>query len=229
PDGSISGIMVVAIDMTENIHARQKIEEAEHKARLAIESAKLGTYELNLVTDEVRVSDRFREIWGISGEVSREALTSKTYPDDQPGRVLAHQEALKTGNLHYECRLIKEDGNLAYISINGKITFDENRKPLMLLGVIQDVTEQRLFAEELSKQVKDRTQELYRSNEDLMQFAHVASHDLKEPVRKIKVFSNMIEEQFGSQIPQKAHVYLGKVQSATDRMFSMIEGVLAYS
>lgn len=229
PDGSISGIMVVAIDMTENIHARQKIEEAEHKARLAIESAKLGTYELNLVTDEVRVSDRFREIWGISGEVSREALTSKIYPDDQPGRVLAHQEALKTGNLHYECRLIKEDGNLAYISINGKITFDENRKPLMLLGVIQDVTEQRLFAEELSKQVKDRTQELYRSNEDLMQFAHVASHDLKEPVRKIKVFSNMIEEQFGSQIPQKAHVYLGKVQSATDRMFSMIEGVLAYS
>ncbi|HLA57020.1 MAG TPA: ATP-binding protein, partial [Flavobacterium sp.] len=102
-------------------------------------------------------------------------------------------------------------------------------EPVTLLGVIQDITEQKQFADELSKQVRERTLELNRSNEDLLHFAHIASHDLKEPVRKIKVFSNMLEEQFGELLPEKGQVYLGKVQNATNRMFSMIEGILTYS
>src|SRR5690606_30982211 len=65
--------------------------------------------------------------------------------------------------------------------------------------------------------------------EDLLQFAHVASHDLKEPVRKVKVFVSRLEDEFGEVLPQKAKNYVGKIQNATDRMFSMIEGVLAYS
>ena len=71
--------------------------------------------------------------------------------------------------------------------------------------------------------------ELQRSNEDLQQFAHVASHDLKEPVRKIKFYSNMLQDQFSSILPAKAVGHLAKIHNATDRMFSMIDGVLKYS
>ncbi len=228
-DDIITGVLAVAIDVTENVRSRLKIEQAEHKARLAIESAKLGTYEVDLSTNEVTTSERFHEIWGIDGEKPRAELSKSIHPEDLKTRERAHQQALITGILQYECRVVHPDESLHYVSINGKVVYDNEGKPKTLLGVIQDITEQKLFAEELSKQVKDRTQELFRSNEDLMRFAHVASHDLKEPVRKIKIFTNMIDEQFGDHIPQKAHVYLEKVQSATDRMYSMIEGVLAYS
>src|SRR5690606_26512573 len=68
-----------------------------------------------------------------------------------------------------------------------------------------------------------------RSNDDLLQFAHVASHDLKEPIRKIKIFTNMIENGYAELLPEKAKAYLEKVQNATNRMFMMVDGVLAYS
>jgi len=87
----------------------------------------------------------------------------------------------------------------------------------------------RSLTMELSRKVEERTQELVRSNEDLLQFAHVASHDLREPIRKIMVFTNRISEEFGVDIPEKGKIYLEKIGHATARMVSMIEGVLNYS
>jgi hypothetical protein len=98
-----------------------------------------------------------------------------------------------------------------------------------LLGVIQDITEQKQFAEELAKQVRERTIELQRSNEDLLQFAHVISHDLKEPVRKIKIYNNRLQDELTDSLPEVAHQYLKRIKIATERMSAMIEGVLNYS
>ena len=94
----------------------------------------------------------------------------------------------------------------------------------------------REYANKLERTVDLRTEELRqlnlsleRSNEDLQQFAHVASHDLKEPVRKVRTFTGRLLEEYGGVLPPEAKVYLGKVQHATSRMVRMIEGVLTYS
>lgn len=71
--------------------------------------------------------------------------------------------------------------------------------------------------------------ELQRSNEDLQQFAHVASHDLKEPVRKVKIFASRLEAEIGDQLNESSKLYLSKIHSATNRIFTMIDGVLNYS
>lgn len=88
----------------------------------------------------------------------------------------------------------------------------------------------------LEQEVKSRTLELSllnislrRSNEDLQQFAHVASHDLKEPVRKIRTFGSRLQDEYGELLPDRARLFLDKIHNATERMFSMIDGVLAYS
>lgn len=88
----------------------------------------------------------------------------------------------------------------------------------------------------LEQEVKARTAELralnislQESNADLQQFAHVTSHDLKEPVRKVKIFSSRLQEEYGHQIPEKGHLFLEKILHATDRIYAMIEGVLTYS
>jgi len=70
---------------------------------------------------------------------------------------------------------------------------------------------------------------LIQSNEDLQQFAHVASHDLKELVRKIKTFASRLQDEFGERLGDKGNSYLDKVLNSTDRMVAMIDGVLAYS
>jgi signal transduction histidine kinase/CheY-like chemotaxis protein len=87
----------------------------------------------------------------------------------------------------------------------------------------------RYLSERLEVMVDQRTSELRRSNEDLQQFAHVASHDLKEPVRKLKTFINRLEDEFKDEIPEKGMGYIQKMRHASSRMYAMIEGVLKYS
>jgi light-regulated signal transduction histidine kinase (bacteriophytochrome) len=70
---------------------------------------------------------------------------------------------------------------------------------------------------------------LIRSNEDLQQFAHVASHDLKEPVRKILIFCDLLDTRFANEVSGSARDYVGKINGAATRMKEMIEGVLTYS
>jgi light-regulated signal transduction histidine kinase (bacteriophytochrome) len=84
-------------------------------------------------------------------------------------------------------------------------------------------------SEKLEEMVAQRTLELNRSNEDLQQFAHVASHDLKEPLRKIGLFSNRLESEFGEILPAKGKTYLEKINSASVRMTNLIENVLNYA
>jgi PAS domain S-box-containing protein len=73
------------------------------------------------------------------------------------------------------------------------------------------------------------TEELRRSNSDLQQFAHVTSHDLKEPVRKIKMYSDLVRTNFYGLLPDKGKSYLAKIENSANRISSMIDGVLQYS
>jgi light-regulated signal transduction histidine kinase (bacteriophytochrome) len=81
----------------------------------------------------------------------------------------------------------------------------------------------------LTEKLRSANRELERSNEDLQQFFHVASHDLREPLRKIETFTNRVTDEFGNLLTEKPKQYLSKVQSAIQRMYAMIGGVLSYS
>ncbi|MFT3910881.1 MAG: GAF domain-containing protein [Ferruginibacter sp.] len=82
---------------------------------------------------------------------------------------------------------------------------------------------------ELEQRVLHRTEELGRSNQDLLQFAHVTSHDLKEPIRKIKTFLGLLSAQLGNDLPEKARSYLDKTNRSVNRIGYMIEAILKYS
>jgi len=92
-----------------------------------------------------------------------------------------------------------------------------------------ELNDTKALAEKLEKLVGERTQELQRSNQDLEQFAHVVSHDLKEPARKVKLFGSRLIEEAGEQLPNKAKDYLQKIENAAERMSVLIDGVLQYS
>lgn len=87
----------------------------------------------------------------------------------------------------------------------------------------------KVLVEERTRELQRINEQLFRSNEDLQQFAHVASHDLKEPVRKIITFVDMLKAATESLIPQGSKTYLEKIERAATRMMSMVEGVLNYS
>lgn len=233
-DGRISGIIAVAIEVTEQVHARQKIESAESKARLAVELADLGTYELDLRDDRLVTSERFNEIFGVSQNPGRAQLASSIHPEDLHIRNKAHEVSRKTGLLEYEVRLLPKNNSMRWIRVRGRVFFDENNNPVRLIGVVLDITEQKLFTEELHKIVKERTRELLeinsrleRSNAELEQFAYITSHDLQEPLRKIQVFISILSDKFS--VKGEGKKYIDKIGDSAKRMSGLIRDLLDYS
>lgn len=214
-------------DITETETARLQLVQAEEKMRLAIIASDLGTYELILASDEWRTSPRFDAIWGVPRSSSHREGLARIHPDDRVISEKAHKTALSTGRMAYDIRVIHDDGREHWVHLIGSVTYDGHGQPLTILGVIRDIDEQKQFERELTEQVRERTTELQRSNDDLVQFAHVISHDLKEPVRKIKVFTNRAVDEVDPDAPTSR--YLQKVLHSADRMSMMIEGVLHYS
>ncbi|HEU4473137.1 MAG TPA: PAS domain-containing protein [Flavisolibacter sp.] len=228
-DRSVNRIMVLAIDVTEQVEARHKIEYAEERARLAIESAGLGVYEVSLVTDEMITSPRMNAIFGFDRTLSRAEYVSVIHPDDLEIRDKAHQEALTRGKLEYEARINWKDGSLHWIRVNGRVLFDAKGRPQRMLGMVQDITEQKQFAGELARQVKERTQELEEKNSELQQFANVTSHDLQEPLRKVMIFTEMIQARDFDKLGDLSKQQFSKIREAVSRLSESLKDLLNFT
>ncbi|MDJ0840511.1 MAG: ATP-binding protein [Acidobacteriota bacterium] len=90
-------------------------------------------------------------------------------------------------------------------------------------------TELSRHREHLAELVAERTRELERSYQQLEQFAFVASHDLKEPLRKIQTFGGLLEKEYGDQLNEEARQFLHFMVDAADRMTRLIQDLLALS
>ncbi|MEP6931935.1 MAG: PAS domain S-box protein, partial [Flavobacterium sp.] len=149
--GDIYGVMNTATDVTDLNLARQEVQYSEQSLRLAIDTAGFGTYEVDFRTNKIKTSGNFNAIWCIDKDFSNEDLVQKMHPDDWPLREKAHQQAVLTGQMCYDARILNDDGSFKWVQINGKVISDINDTPLTLIGIVQDISEQRLFEDELKK------------------------------------------------------------------------------
>lgn len=228
-NGHIYGVMNTGADVTDIHVAKLQLQSAEEKLRIAIESSGLGTYEIDLATKEVKTCGNFNAIVGVEGKISNENLLAKLHPGDWDVREKAHKNAQITGRICYEARIINKDQSARWIKINGRVIRDENGNDASIIGIIQDIHEQREFEQELKRQVAQNTQELKRSNDDLLHFANVVSHDLREPVRKIKIFNALLRNEKESESNENFKKHLAKIDQSAVRMDNIIEGILSYS
>ncbi len=95
-----------------------------------------------------------------------------------------------------------------------------------------NITERKqaeLAAQQQEKELKEANAELRRSNENLQQFAHIASHDLQEPLRRIQAFSDILQNQFVDSLSDGERDMVRRVQKSARRMQLLIKDLLLYS
>lgn len=229
-DSTISGILVVATDVTDQVIARRKIEESEARTRLSTAAAHLGTYDIDLVQEKIIYSDRLKDIFELEeGKgITHHFLVERLHPEDVQIRKNAHEQALQTGELFYEARIILPGNNVKWIRLNGKYIF-ENNQPVSLVGTVMDISNEKKTAELLEQKIEERTKELTQLNEQLKQFTYAASHDLQEPLRKISYFMDRLIVKISPTLDEEDKKITERISKTTERMRVLINDLLAYS
>lgn len=183
-DNEIYGIAAVAVDVTEQVHARQKVEVAEERARLAIDAAKIGTFDYNLLDGTVITSPRFDAIMGVNKTSDHSEYLEAIHPDDQIIRNKAYEKAYVTGELFYIARLLKGD-DIRWVQVEGQVYYNEEGEPMRLLGTLLDITDQQ--------QIQQQRDE----------FISIASHELKTPLTSLKAYMQVLKRpHHEKKIPQ---------------------------
>lgn len=239
-DGQIYGVMNTAADVTDLILAKQQVEQTEATLRGAIELAQLATWSVDIRKNTITYSPRFMGWLGFSEATKNLDEAYESLPDEDRRAIIeVVDEVIRPGaSGHYENEhpvVNRLTGEVRIMHARAQVQYDADGNPAFLSGTAQDVTEQRRVQHDLERLVQERTQQLQasvqdlrRSNENLKQFAYVASHDLQEPLRKIQSFSDILVSQYADQLGEGI-TFLERMRSAAGRMSMLIKDLLTYS
>lgn len=144
---------------------------------------------------------------------------------------------------HTEIRVISRAGKEIFLDITCQAFKNEKDAITGVLFFAYEVTERVVNRRQvetntatLEQHIMERTamlqaanKSLEESNKSLREFASVASHDLQEPLRKIRTFAEIFRKQYASLLPEKGNSYIEKIMHAAVRMSTLIRDLLNYS
>lgn len=230
--GNPSRMLGAHTDLTELMETREKLEaiRLDLKSRLedvsetnkvALETAGIGIWLWDLKTNQIVWDDTMLALYELTDSAKTLEYSdwrNAVHPDDIDQVEARIQSAIRDREIfRTELRIPLKKGGIRYIKVAAEIFYDENDEPLRMRGANWDITEEKL-----------REQELQRSNRDLEQFAYVASHDLRAPLRGIRQLATWIEEDLPSP-PNEVKQHINMMHQRIDRLENLLTDILAYS
>lgn len=228
------GVTVTTREITDEKAKAQELKALNEKLAIqnsifkdAEEIANIGSFVGYLDRQEAWISDHFYRILGYEPNaftVSLDNFKNFIHPDDIDIYEQIRRESI-AGHIpdNRQHRIIAKDGSIKHLKINGHSLVRDGEH--ISIGVVQDITK----AVKAARKLKNKNEELKRSNAELESFNRVASHDLQEPLRKIQMFISRISDKELDQLSDKGKVYFDKINGSANRMQTLIKYLLAYS
>ena len=236
-DSKVVSILHVAVDVTEQVISRRNIEISEARFRLMADAMPQFVW-----TSDAKGNLNYynQEVYNFSGlnydQIQKDGWLQIVHPDEREENIEKWMHAVITGtDFIFQHRFKNKDGAYRWQLSRAVPQKDKDGNIEQWIGTSTDIHEQKTFLEQLETMVAERTRDLRElnfqlehTNQELKQFAYVASHDLQEPLRKIITFSNRLTDKY-NEMPTGSMEYLHKINSSAQRMSLLINDLLVFS
>ena len=244
--------ILAAQDITERKQAEEKIKESETQFRIFADSIQNLAWIANGEGSIYWYNQRWLDYTGLKLEDMEGWGWQKVHHPDHVEKIIELSKDLWQKDEPFELTfpLRRHDGEYRWFLTRAYPVKDVNGNIERWIGTDTDITEQKIFSEELEKKVNERTAEsffktkqleevnqtlelknieLEKMNEELQSFTYISSHDLQEPLRKIQTFASRIIDKEKENLSENGKELFKRMQASSERMQSLIDDLLAYS
>ena len=208
PTGDL--LYCVARDVSQTAAEHRRVQLLE----MAQEMSRTGYWYVDLYNECVEWSPEVYRIHGLDPATFTPTLASGIdayHPDDRERVAGLVQKAIENKEpFEFELRLVRSDGEVRLVQSFGQPEANSQGEVTGIFGVFRDITDDQRVARE----------------RDLEQFAYMASHDLREPIRTISGFLELLDEEYLGEIDGSGREYVRHISAAADRMGQLVAGML---
>ena len=197
------------------------LEVARESLEIALDAADMGSWDLDLITDEARRTLRHDEIFGypsLQPHWGSEVFLEHVVPEERQAVAGAFDDAARTGSLDIECRIEGADGVGRWIAARGRIHYDDRRRPVRMTGVVSDVTARREADAQLAQTAKMDT---------IGQLTGGVAHDFNNLLTPIIGSLDLLRRR--SDNDARAERLIGAAMQAAERAATLTQRLLAFA
>jgi PAS domain S-box-containing protein len=226
-EGRFKGNLWTYDDITLKKNYNESLSYEKEKYRSIIENMSIGLIEVNNDDEILLTNQRFSEMSGYSVDFLIGKKGADVFLDDESKSKLKEKEInRKDGKSDsYEISVKNQNGEIREWLISGAPNYNLNKEVIGSIGLHFDITDYK----QLENQREQLLKKLEKQNEQLHDYAHIVSHDLKSPLRSIHSLITFIKEDTEVLFSEKTLRYFNLIQEKTEKMDALIHGILTYS